>query len=317
MGGYVIKIYNFNEYLSSGISYGGHGGSKKGIIINGEKWFLKYPKSTKSMQNVNLSYTTMPISEYLGSQIYKTIGIEVHETKLGITNDKIVVASKDFLNSTEMILDYNSIKNEYDEIVEKKLEILSSSSLMSNQTDLEEVLVLMENNPYFKKIPNLKIRFWDMFIIDAFINNNDRNEGNWGLILDKANGNLRITPVFDNGASFYNKSSNEKLNELLNDEYKFKQAVYESSISVFRVNGKLINPLKYIESLENEDCNQAILRIVPNINLSEISKIFNEVPEEIDGIQVLSKKQKDLYLKSLEYRYNNVLLPIYNKLSSK
>ena len=27
--------------------------------------------------------------------------------------------------------------------------------------------------------------------------------------------------------------------------------------------------------------------------LSEISKIFNEVPEEIDGIQVLSKKQKD------------------------
>ena len=54
MGGYVIKIYNFNEYLSSGISYGGHGGSKKGIIINGEKWFLKYPKSTKSMQNVNL-----------------------------------------------------------------------------------------------------------------------------------------------------------------------------------------------------------------------------------------------------------------------
>lgn len=317
MGGYVIKIYNFNEYLSSGISYGGHGGSKKGIIINGEKWFLKYPKSTKSMQNVNLSYTTMPISEYLGSQIYKTIGIEVHETKLGITNDKIVVACKDFLNSTEMILDYNSIKNEYDEIVEKKLEILSSSSLISNQTDLEEVLVLMENNPYFKKIPNLKIRFWDMFIIDAFINNNDRNEGNWGLILDKANGNLRITPVFDNGASFYNKSSNEKLNELLNDEYKFKQAVYESSISVFRVNGKLINPLKYIESLENEDCNQAILRIVPNINLSEISKIFNEVPEEIDGIQVLSKKQKDLYLNSLEYRYNNVLLPIYNKLSSK
>jgi len=174
----------------------------------------------------------------------------------------------------------------------------------------------MDNNPYFKKIPNLKLRFWDMFIIDAFINNNDRNEGNWGLILDKANGNLRITPVFDNGAAFYNKSNNEKLNELLNDEYKFKQAVYESSISVFRVNGKLINPLKYIENLENEDCNQAILRIVPNINFAEINKIFNEVPEEIDGIQVLSKKQKDLYLKSLEYRYKEILLHAYNKLNS-
>jgi len=43
----MINIYNFNDYLSSGISYGGHGGSKKEIIINGEKWFLKYPNLLK------------------------------------------------------------------------------------------------------------------------------------------------------------------------------------------------------------------------------------------------------------------------------
>ena len=45
----MIKIENFDTLEPSGISYGGHGGSKRGIIINGERWFLKYPKSTKSM----------------------------------------------------------------------------------------------------------------------------------------------------------------------------------------------------------------------------------------------------------------------------
>lgn len=45
----MIKIENFDLTFPSGIGYGGHSGSKKGIIINGERWFLKYPKSTKSM----------------------------------------------------------------------------------------------------------------------------------------------------------------------------------------------------------------------------------------------------------------------------
>ena len=63
----MIKIYNFDTLPSSGISYGGHGGSKKGVIIDDERWFLKYPKSTKSMDVLGLSYTTTPLSEYIAS----------------------------------------------------------------------------------------------------------------------------------------------------------------------------------------------------------------------------------------------------------
>jgi len=69
MGGYMIKIENFDNSVLSGITYGGHSGSKRGIILGDEKWFLKYPKSTKSMDVIGLSYTTSPISEYIGSQI--------------------------------------------------------------------------------------------------------------------------------------------------------------------------------------------------------------------------------------------------------
>ena len=153
-----------------------------------------------------------------------------------------------------------------------------------------------------------------MFVIDAFISNNDRNEGNWGLVLNKETNKLRLSPVFDNGAAFYNKSSDERLISIYNDDFKFKQSIYESSVSVYRLNGKRLNPLKYIENMNNDECNKAILRIVPKINMDKITDIFENIPEEYKGLPVLSKIQKEYYLKSLKYKYDNVLVPVYNKL---
>lgn len=313
----MIKIENFDLLSPSGISYGGHGGSKKGIIIDGDKWFLKYPKSTKSMDVQGLSYSTTPLSEYLGSHIYELVGLETHQTKLGYANGKIVVACKDFLDNDEIIIDYNMIKNEYDENVERAIEQLSSSSLSDNNHNLEEVLVIMDKNFYFKSIPELKERFWDMFVIDAFISNNDRNEGNWGLVLNKKTNKLRVSPVFDNGASFYNKASDDKLLSIFNDDVKFRQVVYDSSVSIYRINDKIINPLKYIEKMENEDCNSAILRMVPKIDIDKIRRMFDELPEEYNGLPVLSKVQKEYYIKTLEYRYYNVFIPVYDRLLKK
>lgn len=309
----MIKIINFDNCKNSNIGYGGHSGSKRGIIYNNEKWFIKYPKNTKSMDNVALSYTTMPISEYLGSKIYESVGLATHETVLGFADGKIVVACKDFLKSNEDILDYNAIKNNYDAKVEEY--ILKHSSSTSNFTDdINELIFIMDNNRFFKEVPDLKKHFWDLFIIDALINNNDRNEGNWGLIINRDTYNLSIAPVYDNGAAFYGKSDDEKLKKLLLDDNKFIQVAYDSSTSVFRENDKIINPLKYIESMKCDECNRALLRIIPKINLNEIKKIFDEIPSEYNGEKVFSKNQKEFYYRILEYRYNKVLMPIYNKL---
>ena len=315
MGGYMIKIENFDNISNSGITYGGHSGSKKGIIYNNERWFLKYPKSTKSMNIKDLSYTTSPLSEYIGSHIYTLIGLKTHNTLLGIANDKVVVACKDFLDIKETILDYNSIKNDYNEKVEKELEKLSSSS--NNGTELEEIEIIMNNNYYFKKFPELKDRFWDMFIIDAFISNNDRNDNNWGLILNHDTMKLRVCPVYDNGAAFYNKTPTNKIVDILNDEHKIKQVFYDSAISSFLDKGKIVNPLKYIETMKNKDCNAALLRIFNKIDLKKIKEVFDNIPLEYNNIPIISNLQKEYYYKSLEYKYMNVLLPIYKKLESK
>lgn len=312
----MIKIEDFDNLKLSGITYGGHSGSKRGVLINNEKWFLKYPKSTKSMNVVNMSYTTSPISEYLGSHIYELLGMPVHETKLGIANGKIVVAVKDFLNKNETILDYISIKNDYNEFIEQEIIKLSSSKNHTG-TDLNEILLVLDNNTYFKKVPKLKDRFWDMFVIDAFLSNNDRNESNWGLILNRDTMELKIAPVYDNGASFYSKSSDEKIDSILMDNFKMKQVIYDSCTSSFIKNDKIVNPLKYIENMTNEDCNKAFLRIFPKIDLLKIKELFDNIPEKYNNLPVLSKNMRDLYYKSLEYKYKQVFMPLYNKLKHK
>lgn len=300
-------IYDLNNVQESGKRYGGHAGSKKGIIWDNENWFIKFPQTTKDFRNVEISYTTSPISEYLGSHIYELLEIDVHKTLLGIYNNKLVVMCKDFrINEKEVFDDYNSIKNDYVEGLEEKLQNISSSS-HGNLVDLDELIIIMDNNPLFKQIPELKERFWDMFIIDSFIGNNDRNNGNWGVIVDGEMRKTRIAPVFDNGSSFNNKSSDGQIEKILKDEKKFVQSVYESRLCIFSRNDKQINPLKFIESMEFEDCTNALKRIVPKIDMNKIKQLIDEIPEEYKEIKVMSKEQKEYYYKTLKYRYENIL----------
>lgn len=304
----MINIIDFSNYKSNGRTYGGNSGSKRGILINGNDWFLKYPKSTKSMEVDDMSYTTTPLSEYLGSHIYELLGFDVHETVLGYVNGKIVVACRDFTKNNEILVDYNSLRNNPDMLDDEKIDSLTSDN------SLEELEDVMGLNIYFKNIPGLKERFWDMFVVDTFINNNDRNPGNWGIVLNRDTYEYSISPIYDNGASFYNKTSDERMKNILSDEFKMKQSFYDNARLIFTINDKVINPLKLIESMANEELNKAVLRIVPKINLAKIKEMFDEVPREYNGLSVMSQEQKDYYYASLEYKYNNVLLRIYEQL---
>ena len=305
---------DFNELKTNTLVYGGKSGQKLGVIINGDNWFLKFPKSTKRFsKQVDMSYSTSPLSEYIGSHIYESIGIPVHETKLGIKDGKVVVACKDFRENINTIRfdDYNAINNLYVSGLEEKLSSFSSSSHL---VDLEGIMIVMENNPRFLEHPELKERFWDMFIVDALIGNNDRNNGNWGMLVNSITNEMTVAPVFDNGAAFGSNIDDKKMERILNDEKRFEQSGYSSRICAFSREDKAINPFKYIESLKNEDCNAALMRIVPKINVENIQKMINEIPNEVNGIQIISDVRKEFYCKCIEYRYEKSLYPTYLKI---
>ena len=53
--------------------------------------------------------------------------------------------------------------------------------------------------------------------------------------------------------------------------------------------------------MKNINCNEALLRIFPKINLDKVKEIIDNIPEEYQGLFVISKEQKEFYYKSLEY----------------
>ena len=230
-------------------TYGGKAGSKEGILIDGEYWIVKYPQNTQGMRGTLASYTTAPLSEYIGSHIYATLGIDVHRTELGTRNGKLVVICKDFCKIEGSLREIRTLKNIYNKELNEQLEASLSSTSDSHLINLEDIMIHLHYNPVLRQIPDIQTRFWEQVIVDALINNNDRNNGNWGILYEE--GKYKLAPVFDNGAAFYNKLPDSKLSEYLADAAKFQQSA-DMSRTVFALNGKplMANDLTLTENAD-------------------------------------------------------------------
>lgn len=60
-----LPIVDFSKCMLSlkNEMYGGNAGSKEGIVFQDENWIVKYPKDIRNLKNVDMSYSTAPISE--------------------------------------------------------------------------------------------------------------------------------------------------------------------------------------------------------------------------------------------------------------
>ena len=313
----MINIIDLSECpLSSRAgTYGGNAGFKDGILYNGEFWIAKYPKSTKDMRTRDMSYTTSPLSEYLGSQIYHVLGYDVHETILGYRNHKIVVACKDFCKNEGALREIRTLKNLANQELAEMLDHSFDSTGSSHSVNLEETLLHLAYNDILSKVPGIKERFWDMVVIDLLINNNDRNNGNWGILYE--NGAYRLAPVYDNGASIETKLGDEKIQRILDNEERITQSIMTST-TAYSLKGKQLFA-KDILNLPYEELHQAVIRNIPLIieKFDDIKQIFTEIPESYHDLYICSKCRKEFYIKSMEYRINELLVPSYNRYAEK
>ena len=140
----MINLVNFSEAdTARGVFYGGDAGAKDAIIHDSAVWMLKYPKTTRDFVNPQISYTTSPLSEYLGSKIYESLGISVHNTLLGIRRNKLVVACKDFTRENgyvvpKLLVPFHDLKNSF---MSGDLEAYSGTG---SETLLDEVLATID-----------------------------------------------------------------------------------------------------------------------------------------------------------------------------
>ena len=82
-------LIDFTELPESKLLYGGNAGLKRGIVWNNSDWLIKFPQETSSFENVDISFTTSPLSEYIGSHIFEILGYKNYDAV--ITKDNIAL----------------------------------------------------------------------------------------------------------------------------------------------------------------------------------------------------------------------------------
>ena len=271
-------------------TYAGANGSKISVLYDGELYMLKFPAVPGI--NKNMSYANGCISEYLGCHIFESIGIPVQKTLLGTYTkngkEKIVVACKDFTAGGLVLQDFASLKN-----------TIIDSAHNGYGTELSDIVRTLEEQTAIDP-QVLSDWFWDMFIVDALIGNWDRHNGNWGFLYNSTTDEISLAPVYDCGSCLYPQADEEIMRRTLEDPTELEMRVFERPLSGIKVDGQKIQYFKFISSLQNKECNKALKRIVPKIDMKKIFAIIDDTP-------FISELQKDFYRTMLHERKERIL----------
>ena len=133
------------------------------------------PKNNERPQGVSTSphHTSSPgFRVHRLAPIYASLGIPAHETMLGYFQGKIVCACKDFCYPDKELHEFRELKNSTPD---------DSTGFSGTPSDgeaifLSDVLASIEIVGVLRSTPGVLDRFWDMFVVDAFIKNPDRNK---------------------------------------------------------------------------------------------------------------------------------------------
>lgn len=175
---------------------------KRKIIYDGDVYMLKFGQKLESDEHKPLqaSYTSTPVSEYLGSHIYALAGLPTQHTVMGTYDGRSVVACRDFIESRPdaenvTLVEFKKLENSF----------LGSSTAGGRTPILGNLLGIFSEHDSLEGIREAaEERYWQMFAVDSLIGNFDRHAGNWGYILDKGrNEIIDLAPIYDCGSSLY------------------------------------------------------------------------------------------------------------------
>lgn len=281
-------------------TYAGANGSKISVLYNNELYMLKFPAIPAI--NKDMSYANGCVSEYLGCHIFESINIPVQKTMLGTYTkngkQKIVVACKDFTAGGLVLQDFASLKN-----------TIIDSAHNGYGTELSDIVKTLEEQTAIDPL-TLTEWFWDMFIVDALIGNWDRHNGNWGFLYNTVTDEISLAPIYDCGSCLFPQADEEIMRKTLDDPAEREIRIFERPLSGIKTNGQKIQYFKFISSLDNNDCNRALKRILPKIDMKKIYTIVDETP-------FISDLQKEFYKTMLRERKERILDFSYQKLCKR
>ena len=149
-----------------------------------------------------------------------------------------------------------------------------------------------------------------MFIVDAFIGNWDRHNGNWGFLYDTNTDAVKLAPVYDCGSSLYPQADEDMMQEILNNKNELNHRVFDKPLSAITYNGKKINYFKFLSSGDFEDCNKALIKITERIDMDKVFEI-------IDNTETITEIQNTFYKTMLSERKKRILDFSVNKVKER
>ena len=276
-------------------AYNGANGKKIAIEYKGEQYMLKFPPSAKE-KPTELSYTNSCFSEHIASSIFNMLGISAQKTMLGTFEvngkEKIVCACKDFAVEGKVLYDFCSIKN-----------TVIDSEHNGSGTELSDILETIEKQQFVEPALLLE-HFWNVFVVDALLGNFDRHNGNWGFIFNSISQTTELAPIYDCGSCLLPQADEKIMQRVLKDEDELNSRVYQFPTSAIKQNGRKINYYDFLMEAENNECNEAIVRVTPKIKMDQINDFIDKVP-------YISELQKEFYKKYIGARYEKIILPAY------
>lgn len=287
----MIAAIDFSEYEFNGKYYGGSE-KKEGISINGEDYMIKYQKHTAFGKRNN------HISEFIGSHIFELCGFEAHKTYLGYRAGEQVVACKDFNVPGKQFVPFNDVG-----------ESTLDQDKETYQYDYEDIMQMLRDNSKITNVQDTIAMFWRIYIMDALLGNFDRHGANWGFI--KENNSYTLAPVFDNGSCLFpNLVDEEEMKEIMESEEETDKRIFKFPTSQVKLNGKKSSYFEVINSLQFEECNDALRYVMMQLDMSEVEKLIDETP-------LISDVQREFYKHMTTARYNKILQASFEKLGSR
>ena len=288
----IINLDNA-EILNKG--YGGQSCLKKCVRLNNDVYLMKFPGNlrNRNLTNITSSYSNSPICEYIGSHIYSLFHIPTHETLLGMYQGRVVVLCKDFEAGKYIFHDFRTILVSHIESPD-----LDEYYIRGKGNKLHDVLRLCDTNDKLSKVSGVKMRLFEMILIDGLIGNFDRNNGNWGLLLDRDSYEIiGLAPVFDNGNCLFDKWDDSKMSECMKDDVRMQDMALNVVKSFFaKDNGKTYNPFRLLESGEFPLYTLVAHDLFKENHLPDILDLINSIP-------CISDIQKKFYRKLITLRY--------------
>ena len=146
--------------------------------------------------------------------------------------------------------------------------------------------------------------------MDAFLGNFDRHNGNWGFLVNKEMGTIRVSPIYDCGSCLYPQLGEDGMKQVLSSEKELESRIFTFPNSAIKEKNKKINYFEFLSLTENCACLEALKKINDKIDMKKIQSIIEETP-------YITALQKKFYFTMLRLRKSLILEQAMNLKAEK